>query len=318
MMFIYYNVMRAQESKIRKGLILAKEEDKAEDKENQDEANQSDSSFEDAPADDSDFLGRIKYSVKKQGWYADLKICLGVLTRLPVYIGASPEDFSIVGASRLFPIVGAIIGVIAGTVLWMGSWFDLPSAVLALLALLTMTLVTGALHEDGLADTFDGLGGGITREQKLTIMRDSQIGSYGVMALLFSFGLRWAALSEITEDGIDVALIVLIAVAAASRAALPAVMHYVPVAREDGLSAGAGKPTFDRAITAVLIGVAFLLFLLGFRTSIVALGLAVLVAGFFVYFVATRLGGQTGDVLGATQQISETTLLLAILMVGLE
>ncbi|MBT3991787.1 MAG: adenosylcobinamide-GDP ribazoletransferase [Rhodospirillaceae bacterium] len=295
-----------------------KEDDVKKDIDEPSGEDQEDSSQEEELSEESDFLDRIKYKVNKQGWFADLKICLGVLTRLPVYIGASPEDFSISEASRLFPIVGAIVGLIAGSVLWIGSWFDFPSAILALLALLAMTLVTGALHEDGLADTCDGLGGGITREQKLSIMRDSQIGSYGVMALLFSFGLRWAALTEITEVGVDAVLLALVAAAAASRAALPAIMHYIPLAREDGLSAGAGKPSFDRAITALLIGIAFLLFLLGFRTSIVALGLAVLAAGLFVYFVATRLGGQTGDVLGATQQITETTILLAILMVGLE
>ena len=238
-----------------------------------------DAALEDKEGEESDFLNRLKYTVKKQGWYADLKICIQLLTRLPVYISDSQEGFSISGASRLFPIVGAIIGIIAAAVLWVGSWFTFPSAILALLALLTMTLVTGALHEDGLADTFDGLGGGLTREQKLSIMRDSQIGSYGVMALLFSFGLRWAALTEITEQGFDVVLMSLIATAAASRAALPAVMHFIPVAREDGLSVGAGKPSFDRAITALLIGVGFLLFLLGFRTCIVAIGLSALVAG---------------------------------------
>jgi adenosylcobinamide-GDP ribazoletransferase len=301
-----------------KGLTLAdKDEDEKKEVASVEEG-QTESTADEELADEADLLGRIKYKVNKQGWYADFKICLGVLTRLPVYIGASPEDFSISNASRLFPIVGAIVGLIAAATLWIGSWFDFPSAVLALLALLTMTLVTGALHEDGLADTFDGIGGGITREQKLAIMRDSQIGSYGVMALLFSFGLRWAALTEITEEGIEDVFLALIAVAAASRAALPAVMHFIPVAREDGLSVGAGKPSIDRAITALLIGVGFLLFLLGFRVSIVGLGLAVLVAGLFVYFVALRLGGQTGDVLGATQQITETTLFLAILMVGLE
>jgi adenosylcobinamide-GDP ribazoletransferase len=277
-----------------------------------------DAALEDKEGEESDFLNRLKYTVKKQGWYADLKICIQLLTRLPVYISDSQEGFSISGASRLFPIVGAIVGIIAAAVLWVGSWFTFPSAILALLALLTMTLVTGALHEDGLADTFDGLGGGLTREQKLSIMRDSQIGSYGVMALLFSFGLRWASLTEITEQGFDVVLMSLIATAAASRAALPAVMHFIPVAREDGLSVGAGKPSFDRAITALLIGVGFLLFLLGFRTCIVAIGLSALVAGMFVYFVAMRLGGQTGDVLGATQQITETTIFLAILIVGFE
>ena len=269
-------------------------------------------------ADNSDLIGRIKYNINKQGWFSDLKICFCVLTRLPVYIGISPEDFSISNASRFFPIVGAFIGLLASVVLWIGSWFGFSPNLLALFALLTITLVTGALHEDGLADTFDGLGGGITRDQKLKIMRDSQIGSYGVMALLFSFGLRWAAYAEITELGFSIILSALIATAAGSRAALPVIMHLIPVAREDGLSASAGKPSLDRAITALLIGIGCLLFLLGFRVSIVALGMSILVASLFVYFVATRIGGQTGDVLGAAQQITEITILLAIIMVGME
>ncbi len=310
--------MSGRNTKAKKveGLNLAdKEEDL--DADNQNDAIESDIDSDDQP-EEEDFFQRMKSNVNRQGWFADLKICLGVLTRIPVYIGASPEDFSIAEASRFFPVVGALVGLIAGLVLWAGSWFDFPSVILALFALLTMTGITGALHEDGLADTFDGIGGGATREQKLSIMRDSQIGSYGVMALLFSFGLRWAALTEITEIGIDAALYALIAAAAASRAALPGIMHYIPVAREDGLSAGAGKPSFDRAAIALLIGIAVLLFLLGFRTSIVSLGLAVLVTGLFIYYVATRLGGQTGDVLGASQQVAETTILLAIVMVGLE
>ena len=111
-------------------------------------------------------------------------------------------------------------------------------------------------------------------------------------------------------------MLALIAAATASRAVLPVVMHYVPVAREDGLSADAGRPGFDRAAVAFLVGLAFLIFCLGFQTGIVALVLGALVAAVFVYFVANRIGGQTGDVLGATQQITEVIILLAIVMVG--
>jgi hypothetical protein len=92
--------------------------------------------------DDPDLLERIKYSVNKQGWYSDLKICFCVLTRIPVYIGISPEDFSISKASRFFPIVGAVIGSFASLVLWIGSWFDFSPNLLALFALLTLTLIT--------------------------------------------------------------------------------------------------------------------------------------------------------------------------------
>ena len=288
---------------------------------NQDDPDESGSQEEiidDELNDNPDLLERIKYNVNKQGWYSDLKICFCVLTRIPVYIGISPEDFSISKASRFFPIIGAVIGLSASLVLWIGSWFDFSSNLLALFALLTLTLITGALHEDGLADTFDGIGGGITRDQKLKIMRDSQIGTYGVMALLSSFGLRWAAYAEITDQGIGHILAALISAAAGSRAALPVIMYLIPVAREDGLSVSAGKPSVDRAITALLIGVGFLLFILGFRISIIALGMSIFAAGLFVYFVATRIGGQTGDVLGAAQQIIEITILLAIIMVGIE
>ena len=268
--------------------------------------------------DDLDLLERIKSKVNKQGWFSDLKICFGVLTRLPVYIGISPEDFSISEASRFFPIVGAVIGLLSALVVWFGGWFGFSGNLLALFALLTITLLTGALHEDGLADTCDGLGGGITRDQKLKIMRDSQIGSYGVTALIFSFGLRWAAYSEIFELGFSFILATLIATAAGSRSALPVIMYLIPFARENGLSFSAGKPSLDRAIVALLIGIGLLLFLLGFKISIVALGASILIVGSFVYFVATRIGGQTGDVLGAAQQLTEITILLAIIMVGIK
>jgi adenosylcobinamide-GDP ribazoletransferase len=300
------------------GLVLEKKEDTKKRKSKEKRDGQKEQILEEKIAEDYNLLDRIKYQVNKQSWFLDLKICVVVLTRVPIHINTSPESFSISDASRFFPIVGAAVGLVSALVLWCVSWFGFSPTVLALLSLLTMTLITGALHEDGLADTLDGLGGGLTREQKLRIMSDSQIGSYGVMALLFSFSIRWAVYSEICEASLANICLVLVAVAAASRAALPAVMHFVPVAREDGLSVAAGQPSLDRAIVAFLLGIGFLFFLLGFRVSIVALGVAILVAGMFVYFAAIRLGGQTGDVLGATQQITEVTILLAILMVGLE
>ena len=137
------------------------------------------------------------------------------------------------------------------------------------------------------------------------------------------FFLRKQSVGKISEHGYScfnkgMSNSRLISIAAGSRAALPVIMHLIPAAREDGLSASAGKPSFDRAITALLIGIGFLLFILGFRISIVAIGMSILTAGLFVYFIATRIGGQTGDVLGAAQQIIEITILLAIIMVEIE
>ena len=267
--------------------------------------------------EDEDFIERLKNKVNKQSWFTDLKICFVVLTRIPIYVGETSKDFSIAEASRFFPITGAVIGLLSVLVFWLFSWFDLPASILSLLLLLIMTLLTGALHDDGLADTFDGLGGGIDREEKLSIMRDSYVGSYGIMSLLFSFGLRWAAYAKLIELGFTFTALAVIATASASRAALPPIMYFIPVAREDGLSVRAGKPSLDRAVTSVLIGVAILFLLLGFQITVIAIGLSLLVVGFFVYFVATRIGGQTGDVLGAAQQLTAVTILLAVLIVGI-
>ncbi len=250
-----------------------------------------------------------------QGWLADLKICVGVLTRIPVPPSSLPEDLSVSGASRYFPLVGGAIGLLGGIAVMLAAWLSFSPIVTSVFGLLAMTLVTGALHEDGLADTIDGLGGGSTRERRLAIMHDSQIGCFGVVALIFNFALKWAALTTIVGISVGDAVFALIATAAASRAVLPVVMHYVPIAREDGLSADAGRPGFDRATVAFLIGSAFLIFCLGFQTGIVSLVLGAAVAAMFIYFVANRIGGQTGDVLGATQQITEGVVLLTIVMV---
>ena len=118
----------------------------------------------------------------------------------------------------------------------------LPTTIVAALALAAGTLVTGGLHEDGLADVADGFGGGSTPEKKLTIMKDSRIGSYGVAALILSFLLRWSALVALGF----VAIPVLLLAHAASRALMPALMRLSPPARENGLSAGAGRPV-DRS-----------------------------------------------------------------------
>ena len=115
----------------------------------------------------------------------------------------------------------------------------LPPLPAAALAVAATVAVTGALHEDGLADVADGFGGGATRERKLEIMRDSRIGTYGVCALILSFILRISALTNLGDPALVTA--VLVAAHAAARAPIPAFMRLVPAARTDGLSADAGR-----------------------------------------------------------------------------
>ncbi|MGC1888692.1 MAG: adenosylcobinamide-GDP ribazoletransferase, partial [Stellaceae bacterium] len=179
----------------------------------------------------------------------------------------------------------------------------------ALLSVLAGVALTGALHEDGLADTADGFCGGRDREEKLAILRDSRQGTYGVLALVLSVLLRAAALAGI-GDVIHGGL-ALIAAHAASRAALPGAMMGLTPARPDGLGAAAGTPRAGGAIAAALIGTAIALAALGPARGAIALCLTGAVVFAMAELARRQIGGYTGDVLGAFQQVGEIIILLA-------
>ena len=135
-------------------------------------------------------------------------------------------------------MVGALIGLAGAIAYALAVWLGLPPWPAAVLALATTIWLTGALHEDGLADVADGFGGGRTREDKLAIMRDPRIGSYGALALVLAVLARAGAMAALAEPAAVAAA--LVAAGAASRAALPAVMAALPQARPDGLAAKGG------------------------------------------------------------------------------
>jgi adenosylcobinamide-GDP ribazoletransferase len=164
------------------------------------------------------------------------------------------------------------------------------------------------LHEDGLADTADGFGGGATAERKLEIMRDSRIGAYGACALALSFLVRWSALIALSEPRYVALALVLAHVSA--RALLPPFMRHVPPARQDGLASGAGTPPAQSVAIAIGIGIVCLLLGFGLIGAIVAsivLGLLTLA---LAKLARRQIGGQTGDVLGALEQTAEAAILL--------
>src|SRR5882724_1995802 len=140
-------------------------------------------------------------------WRDDIVAAAGFLTRLPVGHFVSPETGLLARSMRAFPLVGVGIGLIGWGAFRLAEALGLPDAVAALMAPLATVLTTGALHEDGLADTADGFGGGEGRERKLAIMRDSRSGAYGVIALIFSIALRGAALTALAASGVGAALI---------------------------------------------------------------------------------------------------------------
>jgi adenosylcobinamide-GDP ribazoletransferase len=244
----------------------------------------------------------------RRGLFDEFAIAMAVLTRLPVGVAGQDEPGAIAASGWAFPLVGAGIGGIAAVVFFVAEALGCAALIAASLAVLAGIALTGAFHEDGLADTADGLGGGHDRETKLAIMRDSRHGSFGILALVFSVGLRAAALATM-GDPIHAGL-ALLAAHAASRGALPATMHMLAPARSDGLGYTAGRPTRTMALIAAGIGVAIAVVALGPARGVMALLLGAAAIALLAMLARRQVGGYTGDVLGAFQQIGEIVMLL--------
>jgi adenosylcobinamide-GDP ribazoletransferase len=239
---------------------------------------------------------------------ADVRIAILFCTRLPLNHSMPIRGEDIARASWALPIAGALVGAIGALVYGAGYRLGLPALPAAALALAATVAVTGCLHEDGLADTVDGFGGGKDREGKLAIMRDSRLGTYGACALAISFLLRWSALATIA-DALSVAL-ALVAAHASARAALPAFMRFVRPTRGDGLSAEAGRPPGESVAAAALLGLIALLIGLGPLGGIVGLVLLASAGVLMAWWSTRAINGQTGDVVGALEQVNEILILL--------
>ncbi len=241
-----------------------------------------------------------------ENWLDDLRRAGAFLTRVPI-----PHTHDAAGflrSMRVFPLVGAAIGLAAGCLQLVLLKLGLPPLAAAALTLGAGALITGALHEDGLADVADGFGGGRNKDARLAIMRDSRLGTYGACALVMSFLLRWSALASIA--GARAAALALVAAHAAARAPLPAFMAFVPPARSDGLAASAGPPPHEAVAVAGLLGALALGLCLGPMATVVALVLLAAAAVAMARVSVKAIGGHTGDVLGALEQVNEVLVLL--------
>lgn len=228
------------------------------------------------------------------------------LTRLPVpgWVGHGPGQLD--RAMRYLPLVGIGVGLVGAAVLTLAG-AGLPRPAAALLSVAATLLLTGALHEDGLADTLDGLFGGASRDDALRIMRDSRLGTYGAAGLAVALGLKVAALSALPAAGAA-----LVAGHAGSRFFVVCVLAGLPYARAEGKAAPvAGGVGAVELAMAGCCGVLPLL-LLGGR-AVPALLLAAGLAWGMARWFRRRLGGYTGDGLGAVQQVTELAILLAAL-----
>lgn len=241
-------------------------------------------------------------------WLRDIGVACALLTRLP--LPKLPDD-AFARQSRAawaFALAGVAVAGVAGVAATLFMSIGLPAPAAAGVFLAVQIAATGAMHEDGLADTADGLWGGHDRARRLEIMKDSAVGTYGVLALVLAVGLRWVAISALLPTGIGA----MIAAAALSRGGLPLLMTTLPHARPDGLSRSVGAPTMKTSRIALGIGAGVAVLLCGFSVLVPAV-----LAGLAVYALArialAKIGGQTGDILGASQQVAEIVLLLGLM-----
>lgn len=240
-------------------------------------------------------------------WH-DAATALVFLTRIPVPWTIPDIEARLPRSTPWFPVIGALIGLV-GAAAWWGAhalWGPLPAAIAAVAA---TVLVTGAFHEDGLADTFDGLGGSPERERALDIMKDSRLGSYGALALMLTVIARIVALLLL---GTAAPAALVGAHALARFSSLP-LIRWLPYARDDG---GTGKPFAGGVgITGLIVALAFTATLTGLlwqlQAAVVWLAAAAIVLLLALWF-RRRLQGITGDTLGATNQLVELTALLTL------
>ncbi|MGI4777038.1 MAG: adenosylcobinamide-GDP ribazoletransferase [Janthinobacterium lividum] len=247
-------------------------------------------------------------------------LALQFFTRIPVtgrlagWVGYSPAMLR--ASAAHLPAVGWVVGTV-GALVFAAALASWTPPVAAVLCTVVTVLMTGAFHEDGLADTADGLGGASTRERAMEIMRDSRIGAFGAIALVLALGLKLALLASLAAQGVSTACVALVAAHVLSRFAPLVVMRVLPYVGGEG---GKAKPMAEAvsgasvAVAALwcLPAAAVLMSFGGTAHGLGALAAAALVAAFMARLLRRRLGGFTGDALGATQQLSELAIYLAL------
>ncbi|WP_346898124.1 adenosylcobinamide-GDP ribazoletransferase [uncultured Roseibium sp.] len=254
---------------------------------------------------------------------ADLAACTRFFSRLPLpKLGPADDPDTLPDFRRIprtAPLAGVLIALPAALLGLILGLTVLPALATALIIVGTLTATTGALHEDGLADVADGFFGGATAERRLEIMKDSRIGSFGALALVVSVGLRSVLLATLLERfGAGEAMLLFLGAEALSRALLVWQWSQLPSSRPDGLGNRFGTPDTGAAGQAAVFG-ALCLLPSAVALSVPALSLGLILAGLAAHGIGrlarAKIGGFTGDVLGAIQQVTIIAFFLGIAMV---
>lgn len=256
----------------------------------------------------------------KKSFLSDTIHSLGFLSRLPLPNGWFEEGSdSLKTSARAFPLAGAVLGFLAGVALLISDYLTLPSIVSGFIAVGMLAAMTGALHEDGLGDTADGFFGASTPERRLAIMKDSRIGTFAALALIVWTGIKVSLLATIIDRaGACYAALALIGAEAASRAAMLTLWHGLPSARPGGLADNIGRPNWETLVCACLVGLGILFVTIvpsgGVAGFIKALIISSVMLFGFARLCIAKIGGQTGDTLGAAQQICALAILLGLVI----
>ena len=243
-------------------------------------------------------------------FFKDILLSVSFLTRIPISKNLLFER-NLMDAAWSFPIIGGLVGFLGGMVALLLSYFNISPIIISFLTIGAIILLTGGLHEDGLADTADGFGINKNPEGKINIMRDSQIGVYGTLALIIAISVKAVALSElINKDQFFACVIALIVSGALSRSTIVGIAFFLEKASETGLASFAGKPKADGAGMCFLISILLCIFLLPLTKVLAAILLSIVTTVIIGFLSKKQINGYTGDILGAAQMLSETALLI--------
>ncbi len=275
-------------------------------------------------------MNKAKFLDKCQQQYYLLLLALSFFTRVPVKL---PEPIKLVmlqKASGYFAVVGLFIGLVTALVLVLLASF-LPVSIAILLAMASSLLLTGAFHEDGWADVWDGFGGGWTIEQKLNIMKDSRLGTYGAAALFFILMLKYQSLHLLSLSQVPIfswldvssshAFLVpafaLVLAHTLSRAVATSIifsMQYVSDDAKSKVKPLAQHLSFNSLLVLLITGALVLFALLPTAHALVMMGCLWLIRRLLIFWFNRQLGGFTGDCLGAAQQLLEVAIYVILLV----
>lgn len=235
------------------------------------------------------------------------------LTRIPTRIDVDFTPERLRNATRYYPIVGAIIGTVAAAAFYIPDLI-LPTLIAVIIATAATALITGAFHEDGLADTFDGVSGAYDRARSLEIMHDSRIGTFGALALILVITLKIAALTSLSDT--TTIITALIAAHIISRTSIVIVQATSNYARESGIAGPQDQrpPLINTTIATItaLITIAATALILSPTAAILTTAGAITAHILIRLYFQPKLKGHTGDTLGATQQITELGIYIAL------